>query len=117
MDKGLNQQNLPIIDREIALKLAGNKQALATELLDLLISGLQNDLNAIYDNLTVQNLTELARRLHKLHGACSYCGVTQLKNAIGNFEHILKKQKTEKLTSAFKKLELAAHQLIEEASK
>ncbi|MDR3492382.1 MAG: Hpt domain-containing protein [Gammaproteobacteria bacterium] len=117
MDNNLSQQTTPIIDSKIALTLAGNKHELARELLSLLIKGLPASVTAIQSHVMTHNLIELKLQLHKLKGACSYCGVIRLKNTILEFENILKQQHTDRVASAFKKLEFEAQQLTAEALK
>ena len=82
--------NLPLIDWELALRLAGNKHDLAKEILDLFVKMLPDDLSAINQLHQTQNHSELLRRVHKLHGAICYCGVPRLKNIIARIEIELK---------------------------
>lgn len=95
MDDALN--TLPIIDREEALKLAGNNQALADDLLALLISNLPADLAAIQAAYAVDNEAELKKQLHKLRGGVAYCGLPRLKNTLMATEARLKNGTSEEV--------------------
>lgn len=79
------------IDLAQSLALANNRQDLANELLELLVTGLPKvaeDITNAYNN---QNYENLYHHVHKLHGSCCYCGVPNLKQASANFEAIIKK--------------------------
>ena len=79
---------LPAFDLSIALANAGDRHDVATELFDLLLDTLPEDLNAI--NAASSNIDELKRTVHKLHGAVRYCGVPRLAKAIEKLELALK---------------------------
>ncbi len=79
---------LPAFDLDMALANAGDRRDLATELFDLLLATLPEDLNAI--NAASSNTDELKRTVHKLHGAVRYCGVPRLAKAIEKLELALK---------------------------
>jgi len=53
----------------------------------------QLDIKTAYDT---SDTTSLLTHVHKLHGACCYCGVPRLKHATATLETALK-QKEEKL--------------------
>lgn len=82
------------IDWQLCKKLAGNKEDLAQEMLDMLINCLPNDRTVIMQAYEAKNLPELREHVHKLHGACCYVGVPKLKalakeleDAIGSEAH------------------------------
>jgi CheY-like chemotaxis protein len=79
---------LPTFDLDLALKNAGDRRGLATELFDLLLASLPSDLDAI--NAASSNINDLKRAVHKLHGAVRYCGVPRLAKAIQKLELALK---------------------------
>lgn len=71
--------DLPIIDWEAAVKLAGNKQTIAEELLTLFLKTLPQDFKEIQALYGQAQYTLLKQRVHKLHGAFCYCGLPRLK--------------------------------------
>jgi CheY-like chemotaxis protein len=79
---------LPIFDLDLTLANANNRHDLAAELFELLLAGLPGDLDTI--NAASNNIDELKRAVHKLHGAVRYCGVPRLAGAIGKLESALK---------------------------
>lgn len=95
---------LPIIDREASLKLAGNNQALADDLLALLIKNLPADLATIQAAYTAHNEAELKKLLHKLRGGVAYCGLPRLKSILMSTEASIKDGKPENLGAQLKQL-------------
>lgn len=85
--------DLPVIDWQIAVKLANNKRELAEEMLDLLVQELPEDLNAIKTLYETNNHNKLLQHVHKLHGALCYSGLTRLRNVIACLENQLKSNK------------------------
>lgn len=81
---------LPIVDWEIGIRLAGNKQDLAEELLAMFVSTLSEELTAIKQLHQTKNYPELLQRVHKLHGASCYCGIPRLKLTLSQLETELK---------------------------
>jgi len=88
----LDLENLPDIDLVEGLKLAGNKRDLAKDLLAQFIAHLPVARNKINHLYTQKNLNELLNEVHKLHGACCYCGVPRLKHVVATLETELNKQ-------------------------
>lgn len=91
MDTALTE--LPIIDREAGLKLAGNNQELANDLLALLIKNLRTDIASIQTAYTNNHQDELKKQVHKLRGGVAYCGLPRLKNVLIAIETSLKNEK------------------------
>lgn len=80
------------IDWDLGIKLAGNKRAIAEEMIALLIKNLPHDLDQIKLAKAASNNKELLRLIHKLHGALCYCGTPRLKQATIHLETALKNQ-------------------------
>ncbi|VVC75712.1 Signal transduction histidine-protein kinase BarA [Aquicella siphonis] len=97
--------NLPVIDWEQGIRLAGNKRDLAEEMLALLMKGLPQDITAINNAFHAQNYSELLRLVHKLHGALCYCGLPRLKTIAGCLETQLKNNIMDSLPSLIKQLD------------
>lgn len=95
------------------LSLAKNKPELAHELLAMLLAELetdQADFNSLYQQ---QDWPQLLARVHKLHGACCYTGVENLRLACLQAESILKQNRLAELESAMEQLKHAISELLE----
>ena len=79
-------ENKKIIDMKLGTELAGGNEALAKELLKLLVDELptfQQDLTGAFQK---ENYETLAKVAHKLHGGTCYTGTPMLKTASKNLE-------------------------------
>lgn len=97
--------NLPVIDCELAIKLAGNKKDLAKELLHLFIKNLDEEFSSIKHAYSDANYPELQKLIHKLHGAVCYCGLPRLKTVLTKLETELKSNIMSSLPSLLNQLE------------
>ena len=79
-----------VVNLEMGLKLANNKQDLADDMLSMLFESLTTDRIALRDNLHNQNYTVMLERVHKLHGATRYTGVPNLQLSAKTLEESLK---------------------------
>jgi len=102
----------PVIDWSLSLKLAGNKQELAEELLNLLTASLADEVRIIKQFNTDKNYHELQQHLHKLHGAVCYCGTPRLKKSIAALETALKQSRMGVVTSLLDQFELECDLLL-----
>jgi two-component system sensor histidine kinase BarA len=117
MEKSANSialNALPIIDRQDGLRLAGQNQAFADEILNLFIAELKAETQAFHALLAQNNLVELQKQIHKLHGACCYTGTPRLKACIYHLETVLKTQQAADLASLLTQLSDEADALIAE---
>ncbi len=101
-----------IIDWELSLKLAGNNQQTAEDLLALLIKTLPNELSDIKSAFENNQHYLLKRLLHKLHGALCYCELPNLKQAVKAFESALKNNEATLFPLLYFQLTQAVHDLI-----
>lgn len=104
--------NLPIIDWDQGIKLAGNKRDLAEEMLTFLLKNLPQDIAEINQAFQAQNYIELLRLVHKLHGALCYCGLPRLKTIAGCLETQLKSNIMESLPPLIEQLDAEAELLL-----
>lgn len=117
MEKSANSialNALPIIDRQDGLRLAGQNQAFADEILNLFIAELKAETQAFHALLAENNLVDLQKQIHKLHGACCYTGTPRLKACIYHLETVLKTQQAADLASLLTQLSNEADALIAE---
>jgi two-component system sensor histidine kinase BarA len=103
-----------VLDKELAMKLAGNNTALAEEILSLFLKNLPGEMEQIRQAKESNNIALLYKCVHKLHGAASYCGVPKLKAALLNFELALKNGEKITLESYFADLDHEVTQLLEQ---
>jgi len=85
----------PAIDVELGLRLAANKPNVAKELLDQFMEYLPDSHDKMKVAHAANDLDELLNQVHKLHGACCYCGVPRLKESVAILETALKKHDDE----------------------
>ena len=86
----LELNNLPIIDWEQGTRLAGNREELAREILNMLIHRINEDLSLIKQLSDQCDYSALKDQVHKLHGAVCYCGTPRLKTVLATLETNLK---------------------------
>lgn len=74
------------VDINLSLALSNGKPQLAADLLGLLFVDLAQNQRDISTAFTESRFNEALEMIHKLHGACCYCGVPLLKQACKNLE-------------------------------
>jgi two-component system sensor histidine kinase BarA len=74
-----NKEDYLSVDWPLALKLANNEPAWAKKMLNLLVDELPQVKIELEQALTLSDFELIGRLVHKLHGACCYCGVPRLK--------------------------------------
>jgi two-component system, NarL family, sensor histidine kinase BarA len=113
----MDNENLPVIDWEQSIKLAGNKRELANDILVLLIKDLPDDTSAINASYKAQNYQEMLRQVHKLHGALCYCGLPRLKTVVSRLETELKNNIMDSLPPLIETLDNEVTLLLERYSR
>lgn len=83
------------VDWEQTLKLAANKSGLAKDMLMGLVGSLKSAQSSINQAFAKKDFKNMREAVHRLHGACCYCGVPSLKSAVSNLETALAKKETE----------------------
>jgi len=109
----MDLRHLPVIDWEQAIHLTGNNKEFATEVLDILLQQLPNDIATINHAYETKNLRELLRLVHKLHGALCYTGLPRIKSLISRLETELKSNIMDNLTSLIEQLNHEVKLLLE----
>ena len=89
------EHNVEVVDFHEGINLCNGNAELAEELLLKLMVRLPEERELISQLVAQNNRTELEHRVHKLHGACHYCGLPQLRKAARELEHALKVQETD----------------------
>ena len=106
-----------LIDRTLGAQLAGGKQETAEKLLGLLVTQLPQDKTDIETALQQQDWQALGDLIHKLHGACCYCGVPALKAASKKAERLIKFGNTKRAQTAINALLAAITDTLSEYDK
>lgn len=86
-----DREQLPVLDREEGLRLAADKADLEEDMLRMLVDGLPRDRANIAAHSAKNAQVALLEVIHKLHGACRYCGVPQLRACCQRAEELLKR--------------------------
>ncbi|MAZ67036.1 MAG: two-component sensor histidine kinase BarA [Kangiellaceae bacterium] len=81
-----------LVDLEQGLAQAGNRADVAQEMFDMLQNSLPDARKKIETALEIEEWEALQSAVHKLHGACCYCGVPKLKKQSNYVEDLLKQK-------------------------
>jgi two-component system sensor histidine kinase BarA len=103
---------LKAIDWDLGYKLAGGKKELAKELLQSLIQTLPEEKEKINEAFTRLDFTALSEIVHRLHGACCYCGVPLLKSEAQKLEKASATHSIEGIKSNLQRLNAAIEELL-----
>lgn len=93
------------IDWAFCLKLTGNRDDIANEMLMMFINELPTARKNIIHAYNAQDYNQMLINVHKLHGAACYCGVPRLKNLLSSLETSLKSDEKEELDDLMQFLE------------
>ncbi|MGE3320329.1 MAG: response regulator, partial [Candidatus Berkiella sp.] len=94
---GSVEDSVSPIQWEQSVKLAGHNDALAKDMLKGLIESLSSAQKSINQTYTQKDLKAMREAVHRLHGACCYCGVLPLKTAVAQLEIAISKNENDKL--------------------
>ena len=108
----MDLDKLPVVDWELAMKLAGNNQDIAKEILALFIKNIPGELTAINQSFQNKNYQEMGKQLHKLHGALCYCGLPRIKMLVAQLESSLKNNVTDDLSAHVELLNQEVNDLL-----
>ena len=86
----LLEDDNPHVSWQASLDQAMGKTTLAVDMLHMLIDSIPLNISAIENAMSEQDSEQLLRVIHKLHGACCYTGVPQLKKLAHSIETALK---------------------------
>ncbi|MDW5375735.1 ATP-binding protein [Halomonas sp. HP20-15] len=92
---------LPVIDEELGVTLAGGRQELAERMLEGLLESLDDSEAELRDSYSANDTTAFLDAVHHLNGACRYCGVPQLALVAETLESRLRAQGIEAVDDVF----------------
>jgi len=81
------------VDVELSLSLSNGKPRLAADILSLMLAELKQNHTDINNAFRESRFDDALELIHKLHGACCYCGVPQLKAICKRLEKQLSAQR------------------------
>ena len=79
-----------VVDEALGKQRAGGREDLARDMFSMLLASLEQDAPGINALSESNNPDALLERVHKLHGACRYCGTPRLERAARELEEGLK---------------------------
>lgn len=106
-------KDMPVIDWEEGIRLAGHKKELARDILYMLARDLPNELKAIRQQYLDENYQDLQKTVHKLHGAVCYTGTPRLKTLLASLETRLKTNIMDGSSSLLDQLDTEVGRLLE----
>jgi len=104
-----------VIDWEMGKKLAGGRPELAKEFFAKLIRVLPQDKALINEDFLKREWSNLREDVHKLHGACCYCGVPELKRCAQKLESAVASHAFDIIKPRLDALNLAIDAVLAEA--
>jgi len=110
------QDQRPVIDWEEGIRLAGHKKELARDILNMMVRDLPHEIALIHTQYESKNYQEMARAVHKLHGAVCYTGTPRLKTALSALETRLKTNIMDDSSSLLDQLDTEVSYLLEHIS-
>lgn len=111
-----NDTEVAVIDWELGQKLAGGNLSLAKELFSKLLNSLPQDKAQINEDFKMKDWKALRDHVHKLHGACCYCGVPELKRCAKELEAAAAENKVDEIPARLNALNKAVDLILKEAS-
>lgn len=106
-------ETLEVVDWELAKRLAGGRLKLAKELFEKLTISLPTEKARINENFLNQDWDSLRNNVHKLHGACCYCGVPQLKECVQKLENAVSTYNPDLIRTHLENFNLAVEAVLE----
>jgi two-component system sensor histidine kinase BarA len=111
----LDTESTKMIDWELGKSLAGGRIELAKELLEKLMASLPQEKVRINESYLQKNWEALRNHVHKLHGACCYCGVPKLKEVAQQLEAAAANRTLDAIPARLEALNLAIDMLLKES--
>jgi len=100
------------MDRELAVKRAGGRSELATELHGMLLKSIPELRLSIQGSWEAQDMDALYTHVHKLNGSTRYCGVPELEEKCETLETQLRNT-TGDLGTAYQELMEAIQRVLD----
>lgn len=92
-----DQDDLPIRDKNQALRITDNQISVANKLLFKLVDDLPQMLIELENHLAEENWKELWQTLHRIHGSASVCAVNALSKTVKDAQQLIAKSEYSRL--------------------
>lgn len=76
----------PGVDWDMCLDLTGNNERLAEDLLNMFAESLPEEMAILEQAFAQNDVDELKKQAHKMHGALCYCGIPDMKQTMLDLE-------------------------------
>ncbi|ABE58988.1 ATP-binding protein [Chromohalobacter israelensis] len=106
-------EELPVVDMQLGIRMAGGRENLANDMLGLLFEHLDDSERAIHEAWIAQDAEAFHEHVHRLNGACRYCGVPQLALLAETLETRFKAQGLDGCRELYPALQAAIERLRE----
>jgi two-component system sensor histidine kinase BarA len=103
--------DLPVVDKAEGRRLSGNREALAEEMLAMLVTSLPAYRHQLQEAWQRQDVEQLVEITHQLGGGCRYCGVPQLAATCEALENRARRRPLNDCGDAFHDLMAACDRL------
>lgn len=103
---------LPVRDKEQALRIAGGSASIANKLLGALIDELPDHITLVRTAAKAHDWKQLWDEAHRLHGSTAVCAVPALHETIGQLQAAAKLHAVDNLSSLCDQLEYETQRLI-----
>jgi len=101
-----------VFDKQLGITLAGGNEQLADELFPMLISELPTHRENLLIAQQENNIYDLKKHIHKLHGGTKYCGVPALLEAAASFETMVDLKEQDKFASGLENVITSIDELL-----
>jgi two-component system sensor histidine kinase BarA len=88
-------KSLPVLDWSLAVKRANNNKDLALELHEMLLADLEQQRKDLEEAAGRNDFDTMRAITHKMKGACCYCGVPELHEAVKTLEVSVRENKAD----------------------
>ena len=85
-----------ILDWQMSIQLAANKEDLAIDLIQMLVNSFESDLNEMQQLIELEDFPQLEHVLHRMYGATRYVGTPRLQELSGSFEQFVSNLRKER---------------------
>lgn len=99
-DEAHASQEIPIYDQDLALTIANQKPDLAIEMLEIFMQTLRPDRDKLNQAISENDLGSMHAIVHRISGACQYCGLPRVQSALNRLETLIKTNPNKDLPQA-----------------
>lgn len=99
--------NLSALNFKAAVELCGGKEAIAREIIQMLVNELPLQVAELQAAMQQQNWEELDYISHKLSGSAAYCGMEEIKLQARTLNNLVRRQEFDHIPLQFQTLQQA----------